>query len=83
MCGWMDGARVKKKKYCISLCTTWAKFGGKSEMPAIVDLHTLTTRYMYLHTVDFECTNLLRCKREVIKMKGFDISSLKGRDARL
>lgn len=52
-------------------------------MPAIGDLHTLSTRYMYLHTADFECTNLLRCKREVIRMEGFDIYSLQGRDARL
>lgn len=52
-------------------------------MPAIGDLHTLSTRYMYLHTADFECTNLLRCKREVIRMKDFDISSLKGQNARL
>lgn len=72
---------MQKKKY--QLVHNMGKLSGKSEIPAIGDLHTLTTRYMYLHTVDFEYTNLLRCKREVIKMKDFDISSFKGRDARL
>lgn len=56
-------------------------------MPAIVDLPNLNYQVHVptVHTVDFEYTNLLRCKREVIKMKDFDISSWssKGRDARL
>lgn len=66
------------------VCLVWVNSVGDQKCQLLETyLHTLSTRYMYLHTADFEYTNLLRCKREVIRMEGFDIYSLQGRDARL
>lgn len=70
---WMDGwGPCKKEEILYQLVHNVGKIRWEIRNASYCR-PTLTTRYMYLQTVDFEYTNLLRCKREVIRMKGFDI----------